>query len=106
MALDFQAKLPSGKILTTRNHPREWFDTGLPGIAEGMGLRWGGRFGIPALRRDGKEVIMNTGWGTDSYDPIHVDFGKTVRTSMRLPHIQAAFEQGVTPNRFSILGGA
>ena len=105
MALDFRALLPSGKILTTLNHPKDWFDSGVPQIAEGMGLRWGGRFGIPGLREEGADIIMRTGWGSTKYDPIHIDFGKTVRLAMRRPHVQAAFEQGIAPNRFSILGG-
>lgn len=66
-ALDFNPQDSKGNtILFKSSKSKDWIDSGIPDIAENLGLRWGGRF-------------------SSNYDPIHVDFQNYLNSSTSLP---------------------
>jgi hypothetical protein len=77
MAIDFNPILANGKKLMRADLKGVWQQSGIPGIGNSLGLRWGGHF-------------------ADNYDPIHFDFQKFYTKDAA-----AAAAEPTTPTRAS-----
>lgn len=74
-AMDFNPQNDKGKTIAfMRDNKEAWIKTGVPAIAESMGLVWGGSF-------------------SNNYDPVHVDFGKYLVSSTTLPDDYAEWKK-------------
>ena len=83
MAIDFKITLKNGKLLDKKTSKKPWIASGIVAIAEGIGLRWGGRF-------------------SKNYDPIHLDFGNNLLLDDRKAFKKEALKSGVEPNVFTL----
>jgi hypothetical protein len=79
LALDInlESKTVNGLIYGFNKNVKEWINTGVPQIAESLGLRWGGRFSEP--------------------DQVHFDYGSKYQ-SMATLKSQAESQFGTDPN--------